>query len=171
MSELVRLGTTRVVPEALEQEQTDFVGRARYERVPGRGKRNGYVPGRLETAEGRLAVPVPQVRPAGTPYRSRLYDFLRGQSEVVERLAIEMYARGLSTRDIAAACTDDAGDCLLSRTAVSELTDALWTEYAAFQGRPLGDSAVLALLRCSPCSRSRGGCGSSCGRRTWSSGA
>lgn len=146
LSELVRLGTTRVIQEALEQEQTDFVGRERYERVPGRGKRNGYVPGRLETAEGRLVVQVPQVREAGTPYRSRLYDFLRGHSDVVERLAIEMYARGLSTRDIAAAFTDDAGDCLLSRTAVSELTDALWTEYEAFQARPLGDVPVLALF-------------------------
>jgi transposase-like protein len=89
---------------------------------------------------------VPQVREAGAPYRSRLYGFLRGHSEVVERLAVEMYARGLSTRDIEAAFTDERGEMLLSRTAVSALTDRLWTEYEAFQTRPLSDVPVLALF-------------------------
>ena len=32
-------------------------------------------------------------------YRCTLYDVLRGDSEMVQRLATEMYARGLSTRD------------------------------------------------------------------------
>jgi hypothetical protein len=58
------------------------------------------VPGQLDNAEGRIRVQVPQVREAERPYRSVLYDFLRGHSEVVGRLAIEMYARGLSTRDV-----------------------------------------------------------------------
>jgi transposase-like protein len=136
-SELVRLATQRVVQEALEQEQTDFIGRERYARQPGRGKRNGYVPGPLDTAEGRLPFQVPQVREAGTPYRSALYDFLRGHSDVVERLAVEMWARGVSTRDVEAAFTDEQGVCLLSKSAVSELTDALWTESAAFPQRSL----------------------------------
>ena len=45
LSRLVQLATARLVQEALEQEQTDFVGRERYVREPGRGSRNGYVPG------------------------------------------------------------------------------------------------------------------------------
>lgn len=146
LSRLVELATAQLVQEALEQEQRDFIGRERYAREPGRGKRNGYVPGHLETAEGRVEVAIAQVREAGIPYRSKLYDFLRGHSEVVERLAVEMYARGLSTRDIEAAFTDERGECLLSRTAVSELTEALWTEYEAFQERSLGEIPVLALF-------------------------
>jgi transposase-like protein len=146
LSRLVQLATARLVQEALEQEQTDFVGRERYVRQAGRGKRNGYVPGHLDTAEGRVSVHVPQVREAGQPYRSALYEFLRGHSEVVERLAVEMYARGLSTRDVEAAFTDEQGACLLSKSAVSELTDALWSEYEAFQQRPLGDLPVLAVF-------------------------
>ncbi len=146
LSQLVELATARVVQQALEEEQTDFIGRERYVRAAGRGKRNGYVPGHLDTAEGRVSVQVPQVREAGVPYRSALYDFLRGHSEVAERLAVEMYARGLSTRDIEAAFTDGAGTCLLSRTAVSELTNVLWTEYEAFQRRPLGDLPVCAVF-------------------------
>jgi putative transposase len=146
LSRLVQLATARLVQEALEEEQTDFIGRDRYVRGEGRGKRNGYVPGQLDTAEGRVPVQVPQVREAGAPYRSKLYEFLRGHSEVVERLAVEMYARGLSTRDIEAAFTDERGETLLSRTAVSTLTDRLWTEYETFQQRPLGDVPVLALF-------------------------
>jgi hypothetical protein len=35
-----------------------------------------------------------------SPYRSRLImEFLSGNSEALERLVVEMYARGLSTRD------------------------------------------------------------------------
>ncbi len=146
LSELVGLATRRVVQEALEQEQTDFIGRERYVRTPGQGKRNGYLPGHLETAEGQVTVQVPQVREAGQPYRSQLYDFLRGHSDVVERLAIEMWARGLSTRDVEAAFTDEQGVCLLSRTAVSGLTDALWAEYEAFQQRSLSDVPVFAVF-------------------------
>jgi putative transposase len=146
LSELVRLASQRVVQEALEQEQTDFIGRERYARTPGRGKRNGYAPGHLETAEGRLTVQVPQVREAGTPYRSGLYDFLRGHSDVLAGLAIEMWARGLSTRDVEAAFTDEQGVCLLSKSAVSELTDALWAEYEAFQQQSWADVPICAVF-------------------------
>ncbi|MGD8491235.1 MAG: hypothetical protein PVI68_19665 [Anaerolineae bacterium] len=45
--------------------------------------------------------------------------FLRGNSEVLERLTVEMYARGLSTQDIEDALEEAAGDRLLSRTVVS----------------------------------------------------
>ncbi|MGH7561611.1 MAG: transposase, partial [Gemmatimonadales bacterium] len=142
LSELVQLATARLVQEALEQEQTDYIGRDRYARTPGRGKRNGYVPGHLETAEGRVGIALPQVREAGQPYRSALYDFLRGHSDVVQTLAVEMYARGLSTRDIAAAFTDATGACLLSKSAVSELTETLWAEYQAFAERDLREVDV-----------------------------
>jgi transposase-like protein len=62
---------------------------------------------------------------------------LRGHSDVVTRLATEMYVRGCSTRDVEAAFTDADGTCLLSRTAVSEVTETVWEEYATFQRRDL----------------------------------
>lgn len=42
-----------------------------------------------------------------------------------------MYARGLSPRDIKDAFGKATGERLLSRTAVSSLTDSLWEEYEA----------------------------------------
>jgi len=140
---LLHLGAQLVVQEALERETAERLGRAWYQhRRPGealRGHRNGYEPGRLQTAEGEVVVQVPQVRNWAEegPYRSRLMDFLRGHSDVLERLAVEMYTRGLSTRDSEDALKEATGDPLLSRAAVSELTDILWEDYEAFCQRDL----------------------------------
>lgn len=147
-SQLVRLAARLVLQEALEQEQTDFIGRGRYQRgeAPRQGYRNGYEPASLQTAEGRLEVAAPQVRGSEPPYRSRLLAFLGEHTEVLEKLAVEMYARGLSTRDVEAAFTEATGDCLLSKSAVSELTDRLWEEYEAFGRRDLSGYAVAYLF-------------------------
>jgi transposase-like protein len=53
-----------------------------------------------------------------------------------------MYAHGLSARDIEDAFTDATGTCLLSRRAVSEITEALWEEYEAFATRDLSSYEV-----------------------------
>ena len=57
-----------------------------------------------------------------------------------------MYARGLSTRDVEDALTDATGDCLLSKSSVSNLTDSLNAEYEAFQSRDLSELDVLYLF-------------------------
>jgi transposase-like protein len=140
-SSIVRLGIERLVQELLEQEVTDYLEREHYQRrrpeQEHRGYRNGYEPGRIRTAEGEVVVQVPQVRDAPETYRSQLMTFLRGNSDVLQRLAIEMYARGLSTRDIEDALEEATGDRLLSRTAVSQVTEVLWADYEAFAKRGL----------------------------------
>jgi putative transposase len=145
-----RLGVERLVQELVEQEVTDYLGRDHYQRrrpeQDHRGYRNGYEPGRIRTAEGEIVVQVPQVRDAPETYRSRLMSFLRGHSDVLERLAVEMYARGLSTRDIEDALEEATGDRLLSRTAVSQLTEVLWDEYEAFAERDLSGFEVEYLF-------------------------
>ena len=102
--------------------------------------------GKLDTAEGRPSVALPQVRDAQQPFHSKLFELLKGDSQMLEYLATEMYACGWSTRDIEAAFTDDNGVCLLSRSGVSEVTEALWEEYEAFQQRDLSDIPVLYLF-------------------------
>lgn len=73
-------------------------------------------------------------------------EVIRGRTEELERLAVEMYARGLSVRDIEAAFTDEAGRCLLSRTATSELIERLWADYQSFAARDLSEFKVLYLF-------------------------
>jgi putative transposase len=139
VSSFVELVTRLVAQELLEAEQTDFLGgRGRYERRDDEGgKRNGYRPRHLRTAEGDVELRVPQVRGAGEVFRPQLLSFLEGNSEVLERLVCEMYARGMSTRDIEDAFRAEDGTSLLSRSAVSEVTDRLWAEYEAFLSRDL----------------------------------
>ncbi|HZD21926.1 MAG TPA: IS256 family transposase, partial [Acidimicrobiia bacterium] len=151
ISRLVELATSLVVQTLVEGEQTDVLGgRGRYQpRDPEagqRGSRNGYLDSSIQTAEGRVPVRVPQVRDADGPFRSTLLSFLEGNSEVLERLAMEMYARGMSTRDVEDAFRDATGEFLLSRSAVSEITDRLWTQYEQFCSRNLSDVSVEYLF-------------------------
>jgi putative transposase len=150
ISRLVQVAVQMVLQEVLEQEVSDHLGRGRNQRrQPGaehRGYRNGYEPGRMRTAEGEIEVAVPQVRDGAAPYRSKLMAFLAGHSEVLERLAVEMYARGLSTRDVEDALREATGEPLLSRTGVSELTETLWDQYQAFSQRDLSGLEVEYLF-------------------------
>src|SRR6266576_985178 len=149
VSALVETVTRLVVQELLEAEQGDFLGdRGRYERRGDDqvGSRNGYERGRLRTAEGFVDVAVPQVRGAGQPFRSSLMSFLDGNSEVLESLVNEMYARGLSTRDVEDAFRDSTGELLISKSAVSEITDRLWADYQAFLARDLSEVEVEYLF-------------------------
>jgi transposase-like protein len=149
VSALVDTVTRLVVQELLEAEQADALeGRGRYERRgEGRGGlRNGYEPGRIRTAEGAIGVQVPQIRGVGEPYRSTLMGFLEGNSDVLDRLVTEMYARGLSTRDVEDAFRDATGELLISRSAVSEITDRLWEDYEAFCARDLSEVEVEYLF-------------------------
>lgn len=78
-----------------------------------------------------MDVQVPQVR--GVPgYHSPLMAFLADHSEVLERLVAEMYARGLSTRDVEDAFTDATGHCLLIRN----------REHTSHIHRPAGEADV-----------------------------
>lgn len=151
ISRLVELATAQVVQSLVEAEQTDYLGgRGRYQpRDPEaghRGSRNGYVDGSVRTAEGEIGVRVPQVRGTAEPFRSTLMGFLEGNSEVLERLAMEMYVRGMSTRDVEDAFRDATGELLLSRSAVSEITDQLWAQYEEFCSRDLSEIAVEYLF-------------------------
>jgi len=80
------------------------------------------------------------------PFVSRVRARLAGRTAELELLAVEMYARGLSTRDIEAAFEDETGASLLSRTAVSQVTERLWQEYEAFAGRDLSEFVVAYLF-------------------------
>ena len=150
VSKFILLGSQLLAQESLEQEVTDYLEREHYQRRQDdqehHGYRNGYRPAKVDTAEGRIQLQVPQVRESPEPYRSKLADFLRGNSDVLEKLAIEMYIRGLSTRDIEDAFRDVTGDSLLSRTAVSTLTEQLWEDYQVFCERDLSGFEVEYLF-------------------------
>ncbi len=146
-SKLIRLAVRRIVEEALEGEVRDHLGRDYYRHGNGQetGYRNGYREGKLKTAEGEVSYAVPQVRGI-EGFESKVRSGVRGRSEELERLALEMYARGLSTRDIEKLFQDENGVSFLPKSAVSEITEALWKEYEEFSNRDLSDIQPLYLF-------------------------
>ena len=130
---LLLLAMKRILQEIVEQEQADFLGRERYKhQAEGRGWRNGYEPKALRTAVGKVPLEVPQTRGTEQPFHSKLLEGLSGRTGALERMATEMYARGLSTRDIEAVFVSATGEPLLSRSVVSEVTESLEQELRRF---------------------------------------
>ncbi|MDE0241655.1 MAG: hypothetical protein OXQ84_15925, partial [bacterium] len=128
-SELVQLATRLIIEEGLEVEVCDAPGHDYDEHggEPGGGYRNGVRGGRLKAAEGFIDYAAPQVAGSDAPFRSRPRGHLKGNSETLENLAIEILE--LSVLDIEDAFRDGSGRLLLSRTAVSELGERLCADY------------------------------------------
>ena len=116
-AELVKLATRLIVEETLEAENRDALGRDYYEHgaEPGSGYRNGVRTGRLKTAEGLVEYSAPQIAGRDEPWRSEIREHLKGRTQALEDLAVELLARGLSVRDIEDAFRDETGRLLLSR--------------------------------------------------------
>jgi putative transposase len=138
LSQLALLGVQYLGQLGMEQEQADLLGRGHYQRSEeAHGYRNGYEARTVATAEGPVDFRVPQVRGVDEPFRPKVLDFILGHSEVLEKLVVEMYARGLSTRDVEECFRDEAGNPMISRTAVSQITDQLWEDFQQFCTRDL----------------------------------
>jgi len=139
--------------QMLAAEVDEALGRGSYQRRDDDsqvGYRNGYKSRSIKTAEGKIAVDVPQVRGREEPYRSTIWQALGNRSPALEKLAVEMYARGLSTRDIEDLLKELSDDpeqqSLLSKSAVSRVTEVLWEEFEAFAKRDLSSFDVVYLF-------------------------
>src|SRR5436190_5685639 len=88
----------------------------------------------------------PQIAGRDEPFRSAIREQLKGRTQGLEDLAIEMLARGLSVRDIEDAFKDETGRLLLSRTAVSQLGERLWEDYQAFAKREQSEYEISHLF-------------------------
>src|SRR5215217_2028302 len=149
LSELAKLGARLIIQRAVEEEFDAWLGRARYERRPDceRGLRNGFRPRRVQTAEGELAVEMPQVRQAAEPFVSKL--FPRGtkllRTEPLRAMVIGAFVRGLSMCDVESLC-EQAGLGKLSKSAAARICSELRERFAAFGRRDLYDIHLAALF-------------------------
>lgn len=134
----------RVLQGALEAEITDHLGYAPHA-VEGRGSgnsRNGHYPKTVRTEVGDVAVKVPRDRngsfePVTVPVGQRRLSGL-------DQMVISLYAKGLTTGDIAAHL-EDVYDQSVDRATISRITDAIVADMEAWQSRPL-DSIYPVLL-------------------------
>jgi len=72
--------------------------------------------------------------------------FFKGHTDLLDKLVVEMYARGLSTRDIEDTLVMLTGEKVLSKGSISRVTEALWREYQAFSERDLSQMKVEYLF-------------------------
>jgi putative transposase len=170
-SDLVRQAAKMVVEQMVEAEVSELLGRQRYQRraasdqagtekLP-RGAtqtdnseatsvayRNGHKPRQLRCTEGKVPIDLPQVRGADG-WSSPLWQKLKQRTEVLDKLVVEMYARGLSTRDIEdllGEIDDGDGQAVLSKSSVSRITEVLWEEFETFARRDLSGLEVVYLF-------------------------
>jgi putative transposase len=149
--QLAKLGARLIIQRAVEEEFDAWLGRARYERRPEAppGKRNGFRPRRVQTAEGELRVEIPQVREAAEPFVSRL--FPRGhtrrllRTEPLKGMVVGAFVRGLSMRDVESLC-EEAGLGKLSKSAAARICTELRERFVAFQRRDLYDLRLVTLF-------------------------
>jgi putative transposase len=157
LSQLAKLGARLIIQRAVEDEFDAWLGRARYERRPTddaerrseeeTGLRNGFRPRKLQTAEGELAIEIPQVRQAAETFASKLFPrtpkLLR--TEPLKALVIGAFVRGLSMRDVESLC-EQAGLGSLSKSTASRICEELKERFQAFCRRDLYDIRLVALF-------------------------
>src|SRR5215207_2418170 len=143
-----RLGARLILQQALEDEVTEFLGRARYERAEEAvSHRNGYEPRTVRTTSGSVELERPRVRDASKlGFESRLLGRHVTRTYALESLVISSFLRGLSTRDVEAALEETFDEPLASRSTVSRILEDTRERYRRWCGRRLDEHDVVYLF-------------------------
>lgn len=133
---------------ALEKEVEEFLGRAHYQRGNGlcRGYRNGYESKKLKNTSGIFEVFTPQLRNTTQEFHSSLLERLKSGSDALNKMVLEMYVRGLSTRDIEHTFKNTFGKDVLSKSAVSEISETLSINFNVWRSRSLKELNIVYLF-------------------------
>jgi len=138
-----------LIQDLLEQEVTEFLGRARSVRRSDAdndaGYRNGYAPPRrLTVSSGTIRVRRPRVRDAEERFESRLLPLFVRRTREVADLIPELYLHGLSEGDFDLALRGLLGEeAPISASTVARLKERWNAELAAWRARPLDDLEVV----------------------------
>ena len=138
-----------LIQEMLEQEVTEFLGRARSVRRSesdnDAGYRNGYAPPRrLTLSSGTIRVRRPRVRDTEERFESRLLPLFVHRTREVADLIPELYLHGLSEGDFDLALRGLLGeDAPISASTVARLKDKWNAELAEWRARLLDDLEVV----------------------------
>jgi transposase-like protein len=149
LSCLIRQGARLMLQRALEEEVTYFLGRGHYKRYknhPFRGYRNGYEPTRLNLAEGKIEIFLPQVRQTKEKFRSSILNHCRRRTEALESLIPQLYIKGLSVRDIEDILRSNLKLNRVSKSIVSNLSNSLEEDFNKWRNRDLSTLDILYLF-------------------------
>jgi putative transposase len=143
-----RLGARLILQVALEDEVTEFLGRARYERAEETvSHRNGYEPRKVRTTSGAVELERPRVRDASKlGFESRVLGKHVTRTYALESLVISSFLRGLSTRDVAAVLEETFEEPISSRSTVSRILEDTRERYRRWCARRLNEHDLVYLF-------------------------
>lgn len=135
LEEFARTKIQQHLQDLLEQEVSEWVGRAKSERkvnpLEQPGYRNGYgKPRRFAMTVGTVEIRRPRVRDLGERFRSRLLPLFKRQSKEVRELIPELYLHGLASGDFELALRELLGEgASLSASSLQRLKEKWQGEY------------------------------------------
>jgi transposase-like protein len=143
-----RLGARLILQQALEDEVTEYLGRARYERTAAASAhRNGYEPTTVKTTSGPVELERPRLRNAsGLDFASRVVGKGVARTHALEALVIASFLRGLSTRDVEAALEEAFDEPVVSKSTVSRICQDTRERYRAWCSRRLEERDLVYLF-------------------------
>lgn len=147
--EWVRSKVQQFIQDILEEEVTEFLGRAKSERrelVDGKvGYRNGYGKERkLTLSSGTVTLRRPRVRQVEERFESRLLPLFARRTEQLNALLPELYLHGLAEGDFELALGGLLGDeAPISASTVARLKTRWQAELNQWRTRPLEELEVV----------------------------
>ena len=138
-----------LIQHVLEEEVTEFLGRARSARRSGSDSDSGYRNGhsrsrKLTLSSGTIRVRRPRVRDTEERFESRLLPLFVKRSRQIAELIPQLYLHGLSEGDFDLALRGLLGDeAPLSASTVSRLKERWNAELSEWRGRRLDELEVV----------------------------
>lgn len=134
-----------VVETALNGEMDEHLGYKRNAKVGKGNTRNGYYPKTLKSSSGEVEVSVPRDR--NSEFEPQIIG--KGQTRLTQfdDQILSCYARGMSTRDIAATFEEMFG-ARVSHNVISQVTESVQEQVELWQNRPLDEVYPIVYLDC-----------------------
>jgi len=126
----------RVIEAALEAERAEHLGYPSGQTPPGSNRRNGGIPKTLKTDLGPVEMRTPRDRDGS--FEPQLVKKRQTRIAGLDDRVLDMYAGGMSTRDIAAHLTSLYG-VEVGRDTISRVTDAVLEDIQLWRSRPLDE--------------------------------
>jgi putative transposase len=126
----------RVIEAALDAERSEHLGYPPGETPPGANRRNGAPPKTVKTDLGPVQIRTPRDRDSS--FEPQLVKKRQTRIAGLDERVLDMYAGGMSTRDIAAHLTSLYG-VEVGRDTISRVTDSVLEEIQTWRSRPLDE--------------------------------
>lgn len=145
IEELTRGLMKTVVETALNGELDEHLGYERNAKSKNSNSRNGYYPKTIKSSSGEVEISVPRDR--NGEYEPQIIG--KGQTRLTQfdEQILSCYARGMSTRDIAATFEEMFG-AKVSHNVISKVTESVQEQVELWQNRPLDAVYPIVYLDC-----------------------